>query len=113
MNHILFEFNDQQYKLRLGAQQIVQIERKLGGNLLNMFMRIDNNEMPMLSDVLVVLHGSMQQLQHGITVEKVYEIYDKYVAAGHTYMDLIPVIIEVLQISGFFSQAQMGEKTAN
>ncbi len=105
MNYIEFKVGENEYKLRLGAQQIAQVEKKLGGNLLNIFMEIEKNQMPTLTDILIILHGAMQKYNHGITIEKIYEIYDEYVDGGYSYVDLIPVLVEVLKISGFFKEA--------
>jgi hypothetical protein len=107
MKYVEFKVGENEYKLRLGAQQIISVEKKLGGNVLDMFMEIENNKMPTVTDVLTVLHGSMQKYNHGITMEKIYGIYDDYVEEGKTYIDLIPVLTDVLKASGFFKDAQV------
>lgn len=110
MKYTEFKVGENEYKLRLGAQQVIQVEKKLGGkNVLDMFMKVGGNSMPTLNECLIVLHGSMQKLNHGVTMEKVYDIYDEYVEEGNTYTDLMPVLIDVMKVSGFFKEKKQKE----
>ena len=89
------------YKLRLNTKASVALEKALGYNAISMFMDIDNGVMPKLGDILIVLHAMLQPLNHGISMDKVYELFDKYVEDGHSMYDLIPVFVEVFQESGY------------
>lgn len=97
--------NNESYKLRLNARASVALEKALGKSPLAMLMKIDAGELPSLTDVVTILHATLQPLNHGITLEKTYDLYDKYVEDGHTLFDLIPVIIEVFQESGYLAKA--------
>ena len=92
------------YKLRLTTKSSIALEKALGYNPLMLLMRIDAGEMPKLNDVLVILQGMLQTYHHGMNLDRVYDLFDKYVAEGHTMFDLIPVFVEVFQTSGYLGK---------
>lgn len=94
------------YKLRLTTKASVALEKALGYNPISMLMAIDNGEMPKLADVLIMLHSMLQTYHHGYSLEKVYDLFDNYVAEGKGMFDLIPVFVEVFQNSGYLSTAK-------
>ena len=98
--------NGNAYKLRLNTKASVALEKALGYNAISMFMDIDNGVMPKLGDILIVLHAMLQPLNSGMNQDKVYELFDQYVAEGHNMYDLIPVFIEVFQESGYMPTAK-------
>lgn len=96
---MFYEWNN--YKLRLDAKRVTDLETALGHkSALSIFMNNQGQAMPTLSDLLLVLHYALQPMQHGIKLNDTYDIYDKYVEEGHTLMDLVPVIMEVYKVSG-------------
>jgi hypothetical protein len=95
------------YKLRLNAKACVDLEKKLGTNPLNVLMEVSNDsKIPSLGTLIAILHASLQSYEHGITEAKTYELYDMFVEEGNTLIDLIPIIIEVFKVSGFFKTAE-------
>lgn len=98
MRYTTFEFGNQEYKLRLTAQTSTELERKLGRNPLSL---ITSDNFPPLTDVLLTLHAAMQKFHHGVTMQKVFDLYDEYVESGKDYTDLIPMLADVLEVSGF------------
>lgn len=99
--HVDFTAGNRTYKLRLTTKGIVSLEKELGYNPLQMFMGIDEDVLPKFSDMIKVLHQMLQTYEHGITENDTYDIFDIYIADGHTMWDLIPVLIEVFQEAGF------------
>lgn len=97
------------YKLRLNTKASVALEKALGYNAISMFMDIDNGVMPKLGDILIVLHAMLQPMNHGMSIDKVYDLFDKYVAEGHNMYDLIPIFVEVFQESGYMPAAKEAE----
>lgn len=97
------------YKLRLTTKASIALEKALGYNPISMLMAIDNGEMPKLADVLVMLHAMLQTYHHGYSLDKVYDLFDKYVEEGHGMFDLIPVFVEVFQNSGYLATTKEGE----
>lgn len=104
---------EKSYKLRLNTKASVALEKALGYNAISMFMEIDNGVMPKLGDILIVLHAMLQPMNHGISQEKVYDLFDQYVEEGHNMYDLIPLFIEVFQESGYMPAAKDAETADN
>jgi hypothetical protein len=90
MKYTTFECNGQEFKLRLTAQTSTELERKLGRNPLGMITGIGDGNVPPLTDVLLTLHAAMQKFHHGMTMQKVFDLYDEYIESGKDYTDLIP-----------------------
>lgn len=97
------------YKLKLTTRSSIVMEKALGYNPLMLLMKIDAGEMPGLNDMLIILHGMLQSYHHGMNMDKVYDLYDRYVAEGHNMFDLIPVFVEVFQAAGYLGKP--GEAT--
>lgn len=98
MNYINFEVGNQTYKLRLSTRNIVLLEKQLGCNPLNIFGNGDT--VPTITVMVAILHASLQQYNHGITLNDAYDIFDNYLADGHATTDFIPVIIDIYKASG-------------
>ena len=98
------------YKLRLTTKASVALEKALGYNPIAMLMDIDNGVMPKLNDVLIMLQVMLQTYHHGMSMDKVYDLFDKYIAEGKGMLDLIPVFIEVFQDSGYLASGAKGEE---
>lgn len=98
--YITFTVGENEYKLRLGAAAMIALEKKIGGSPLKIFMEMEAEGLPRLEDLLVILHASLQQYNKGMTEKKVYELFDEYVDNGGSVIELVPVILEVLEVSG-------------
>lgn len=105
--------DNKEYKCRLTTKSLVDLEKKLNGNPLSIFLNITNNELPKLADLLLVFHASLQSYNHGVSLDEVYNIYDKYIDEGHTFMDFIPVIMEIYKVSGLFQEEAKEETEKN
>ncbi len=92
--------NGQEYKLRLRTVDVIQVEKRLGHNLMDMFMGIQDEKLPQLRELLTIVHASMLAYNHGITEAKLYELYDQWIEEGHTMFDLVPIVLELLQNGG-------------
>lgn len=104
---------DTSYRLRLNTRASVALERALGRSPLEILMKMDEGEMPKLTDLILILHAMLQPFNHGITVDRVYDLYDDFVADGHTMFDLIPIIIGVFQESGYLAKPGEIEEVKN
>ena len=98
MNYLDFCAGGKEYKLRLTTRSIVQLEKQIGRNPLMIFG--NGEEIPTITNMVNVLYFSLQSLQNGITLNDAYDIYDAYVADGHTTTDFIKVIIDIYRASG-------------
>ena len=93
-----FEVKGESYKLRLTTRQIVLLEKQLGCNPLSIFG--DGDTSPTITAMVAVLHASLQQYNHNISLTDAYNLFDDYLAEGHTMVEFIPIIFEVYKESG-------------
>lgn len=105
-----FEAVGKEYKLRLTAAACQNLEKKLGGkNPMDVVTTLSETSMPLVTDLLAILHASMQKFHANVSYTDVLNIYDEYVDSGQSYMDLIPVLMEVFKVSGFFPKEKATE----
>lgn len=95
--------NGEEYKLRLTAGAIMQIEKKLGKPLFKALETIQDN---MIETITTILWGAMQPLNAGFTQEKALALFDSYVDGGRSIEDLIQEINGLFEASGFFRRGQ-------
>lgn len=100
------------FKLRLTTRASVQLEKALGHNPITMLMEIDEGKMPKLTDCLTMLHAMLQTYHHGYNMDKVMDLFERYVADGHNMFDLIPVFVEVFEQSGYITTGDKAEGEA-
>lgn len=115
MLYTTFTVKDREYKARLNAKACVDLEKKLGTNPLNVFVKMsdgDNINLPTLGELITIIHASLQAYEHGISVDKVYGIYDDFIEEGHNQMDLIPIVIDIFKVSGLIPEEVEAEKNA-
>ena len=104
---------EKEYKLKLTTHAVVELERKLKTNPVNVLMRMAaTNEFPSLETVMTIFHASLQAYNHGISVEEAYEIYDAYLETGKNMADLIYVLVQVFQNSGLIPKVEDEGKNA-
>lgn len=102
MMYFDFEAGNKAYKLRLNTRNVVALEKQLGCNPLAIFG--DGNDLPTVSAMVAILHCSLQQYNHGISLNDAYDIFDSWLADGHAVTDFISVIIEVYKVSGIIKE---------
>ena len=105
-----FEFNagDKIYKLRLNTRNIVSLEKQINCNPLGIFGT--GNRIPTITEMVSILHCSLQQYEHGISFDKAQDIFDEYLNDGNSPTDFIKVIIEIYKVSGIIKESETGEK---
>ena len=99
MNFIDFVVGNKTYKLRLNTRSIVLLEKQLGCNPLGIF-GVNNDTIPTITVMVAILHASLQQYNHGITLNDAYDIFDDYLADGHSSVEFIPTIMDIYRASG-------------
>ena len=105
--YVDFSAGGKEYKLRLNTRNIVSLEKALGMNPLAIF---GNGEtMPTITTLVTILHASLQQYQHNITLDDAYDIFDNYLADGNTMTDFIPVLLDLYRVSGLSRKTESGE----
>lgn len=98
MLYVDFCAGNKEYKLRLNTRQTVVLEKQLGCNPLAIFG--DGASIPTVTTMVQILHASLQQLNHGVSLEDAYNIFDEYLNDGHAATDFIQVIIDIYKVSG-------------
>jgi hypothetical protein len=53
--------------------------------------------------MVTILWSSLQQYQHGISLNDAYDIFDEYLK-DHTMTDFIPVILDIYKVSGLVAK---------
>lgn len=102
-----FEAGNKSYRLRLSTRNIVSLEKQLGCNPLAIFG--DGSTIPTVSVMVAILFHSLQQYNHGITMDGAYDIFDNYIADGHSMTDFVPVILEIYKVSGIIKEGTTAE----
>lgn len=99
-----FEAGNKAYKLRLNTRALVELEKRIGCNPLNIL----GDTLPTVSEMVAVLHASLQQYQHGITLNDAYDILDAYLETN-TIENFVFVILEVYAASGLIDKDKLEE----
>ena len=112
--HII-KIGDTEYKCKINTNGLVSLERRLKGNPLNIFMTIGDESftLPKIEDLLIIFHESLTTYQHGISMEDVYDIFDKYIEDGKTIVDFINEIVEIFNVSGLLPKDKKKSKTSS
>ena len=97
--------NGETYNLRLTTRTSIALEKALGYNPLNMLMAMEDGNVPKLTDMMIMLQYMLQSMHHGFNADKTMDLFDDYVADGHSMLDLIPVFVEVFEKSGYITKA--------
>lgn len=101
---------EKEYKLRLNTRNVIVLEKTLGCNPLSIFGKDDEPVIPTVTSMVAILHASLQQYQHGITMNDAFELFDGWLMDGNTPADFVPVIIEIYKVSGLISTVEDNEE---
>lgn len=97
------------YRLKLNTSMICKLEEKFGRNLLDV---VTANGVPPLAQMLTIVQGAMAPWNHQTSYRDVQALFDKYVSEGGNQMDFYgEVIMQIMAVSGFFTDAQAQELT--
>ena len=106
MNYTELELNGEMYKLRLNTRGAIALEKILGKNPLDILLKLEDGELPKLTDIVLIFHQTLQAYNHGINIEKAYDLFDSYVESGKTMFDFIQeAMIPVFQNAGFIDKS--------
>ena len=98
MNFIDFTAGNKDYKLRLNTRGVVALEKQLGCNPLAIFGNGDT--IPTVTVMVAILHASLQQYNHGISMNDAYDIFDAWLDEGHSTVDFVNTILDIYKASG-------------
>lgn len=98
MMYVDFNAGNKAYKLRLNTRAVVALEKKIGCNPLGIFG--DGDTIPTVTMMVDILHASLGALNHGINEAGAMDIFDEWIADGHTTTDFVNVILDIYRVSG-------------
>lgn len=107
MMYVDFTAGNKEYKLRLSTRNTVMLEKQLGCNPLSIFGSGDT--IPTITEMVMVLHASLQQYHHNISLTDAYDIFDAYLE-DNAATDFLNVILEIYKASGLIKLEDTGEK---
>jgi hypothetical protein len=108
MMYVDFNAGGKDYKLRLNTRNTITLEKQLGCNPLAIFG--DGDTMPTITTLVQVLYCSLLQLNHGVTLEDAYNIFDAYLEDGNSATEFLSVVIDVFKVSGLIKSDKVNEK---
>lgn len=108
MMYTEFTAGNTTYRLRLNTRAIVTLEKSLGCNPLAIFG--DGDTIPPVTTMVSILHAALQPLNHGITLNDAFDIFDNYIADGNQITDFINVIVDIYKVSGLIKETEQVEE---
>jgi hypothetical protein len=91
------------YNLRLTANAIMQIEKKLDKSL---FAALETVQENMIETVVAIIWGAAQAMNHGFSYEKALQLFDDYIDEGHSIEEFMLEVNALFEASGFFKKGQ-------
>jgi hypothetical protein len=108
MMYVDFHAGEKDYKLRLNTRAVVALEKQLGCNPLGIFG--NGEEIPTVTTMVTVLHAALQSLEHGISMNDAYDIFDAWLEDGNASVDFVHVILDLYKVSGIVPKEVNAEK---
>ena len=99
-----FNVGDKSYKLRLTTKDICGLEEDINMNPLMIFGK-NGDRVPTVGVMVNILYHSLQSLNHGISRNEAFAIFDEWLEKENKIVtDFIPVIIDIYTVSGLIKQ---------
>lgn len=100
MNYYKFEIGEREFESRLTTKGIVDLEKKLGTNPLNVLMAVEGGQLPQIGVLLVILQVATKEDGKLLKLDQWYDLYDEFVSEGNSIAELLEMIVEIFSISG-------------
>lgn len=104
MLYKIWTVGGEEYKLRLAARNAVELEDKLGKHPLEVLLELQESSLPKVKDTCLILHAALQKFNHGMTLDKVYDLYDEYIEAGNSIQEVLELIMDIFKTAGFIPE---------
>lgn len=104
MLYKIWTVGEEEYKLRLAARNAVELENKLGKHPLEVLLELQESSLPKVKDTCLILHAALQKFNHGMTLDKVYDLYDEYIEAGNSIQEVLELIMDIFRTAGFIPE---------
>ena len=113
MEFTTFTIGDKEYRARLNTKSLIQLERKLGRNPINVLAEVGQNGdiMPRMEPMLEILHAAIQE---DYTMDDMYDLYDRWLEDGKTAVDFVVLVLKICQDSGLIpNEEEVAKSTKN
>lgn len=104
MNTIWKINENKEVELRLNVRQSIALEKALKVNPLNILMGVEDGKLPSLTDMLTIIHYGIRGCDDKATLNDVYDLYDEYIQADNSQIELMNVIITLFKDSGYIGK---------
>ena len=106
MNYVEFNVSGKEYKLRLSVRSVVALEKALGKNPIYIFMNKENNNIPTIEEMVMVLAHALKAYHPELTMDDAYDLFDKWIDEEHIMGDFVQVLTELYILSGLFKKQE-------
>ena len=110
MNFKKLTIKDNEYKIVLTTRTLCELEDKLGYNPIDILIKASEGIIPKVSEMVYVLWASSIKYNHSVSLNAAYDIFDDYIAEGHSYTDFIEVMVDIFRASGLVPEENEAEE---
>lgn len=105
MNYATFKVKDKEYKAKINARGIIELERFLGTNPVNVILTMsDSEEVPSVEKMLKIIQVSVATFTPSFKMSDAYDLYDEFIEDGHAMADLVQIVVDIFKASGFLKK---------
>ena len=113
MNYYTLIIGEREFECKLGTRDVVNLEKKMGTNPLNVLMSMEGGSLPQTGTMLVILQAAAKEDGKKLKVEEWYDLYDEFLEEGKSIADLLEVLVEIYEVSGLIPKEEEETDTKN
>lgn len=102
-----WEVGKKSYDLKLTTLAVVEVEQKLGHNILMIFA--NPNEIPPVKTMAIIIQAAMKWKKE-LSLNQIYSLIDEYIEEGKTMYDIVNVLVETFIESGLIERPKEQKK---
>ncbi len=102
-----FTFQSKEFKLKMTTATKIEAEKMLGKSILDAV-----EDMQKANTFAVILWAALQKFNPNYPMQRVYTLIDELEELGMGLEDKTNCVLEILKVSGFFTQEQAQEMDA-
>lgn len=103
----VLKVKDKEYKLRLPMKGLINLEKRLGFNPINVLNTNSSDGIPSFEGMMVVIQEALQAYQHGSTLDDAYNLYDEYIENDGTFQGFVLEFMKIFTTCGLMSEKQI------
>lgn len=98
--------SDKEFKLSLPLEELISLEKELGYNPIEMFIKAEQGTLPKVTDLIIFFKHCLARYNHNIDTTRAMGLFQEYLKEGHEMFDMVPVFVEVMQDSGLIGSEE-------